>query len=90
MDFFKNVGSMVGKGFDSIKTQINAQMYKTQDSTESPQPSLPKGVHILGVDDQSNPQQNISNTNNSTNSDNLTSNDYNKINPKSTTNSRAK
>ena len=80
MDFFKNVGNMVGKGFDSIKTQINAQMYKTQDSTESPQPSLPKGVHILGVDDQSNPQQNISNTNNSTNSDNLTANDYNKIN----------
>ena len=49
MDFLNKVTNMVGKGIDSIKTQIN----KAQENAFSAQPqntnNLPKGVHILGV-----------------------------------------
>jgi hypothetical protein len=76
MDFLKNVGSYVGKGFDSIKTTINSQMNKVQDSSEQSQPSLPKGVHILGVDDQPNPQQD---TSNDSNANDTNSDDFNKF-----------
>ena len=70
MDFLKNVGNMVGKGIDSIKTNI----IKAQEGSSNTQAntSLPKGVHILGVDDQAYQQQsnstqyqNVSNINNS-------------------------
>ena len=72
MDFWKNVGNMVGRGLDSIKTQINKVQENYANSNQSNE-SLPKGVHILGVDDQSysggpiyqnNPNQNINNTTN--------------------------
>ena len=76
MDFLKNVGNMVGKGLDSLKTQINKVQENSSNSYQSNN-SLPKGVHILGIDDQSNFQtknDNLQNTN-TTNSNN----DYNKF-----------
>ena len=78
MDFLKNVGSYVGKGIDTLKTNI----IKAQDSSKSTQENnpLPKGVHILGVDDQSYPQQNNANQQNSNiNNNNNKVNDYNKF-----------
>ena len=74
MDFLNKFGNMVGKGFDSIKTQINKAQENLAASNNQAS-DLPKGVHILGIDDSSRPQSdytNLSNTNNTTN------NDYNK------------
>ena len=51
-------------------------MNKVQDSSEQSQPSLPKGVHILGVDDQPNPQQD---TSNDSNANDTNSDDFNKF-----------
>ena len=75
MDFLKNVGNMVGKGFDSLKTNI----IKNQDNPNSnlPNNSLPKGVHILGIEDQPNQQTNNYNQVNNKNA-NSKENEYNK------------
>ena len=75
MDFLKNVGNMVGKGFDSLKTNI----IKNQDSPNinPPNNSLPKGVHILGIEDQPNQQTNNYNQLNKNNA-NSKENEYNK------------
>ena len=76
MDFLNKVGNMVGKGIDSIKSQINTQMNKSDSSNTSQNNNLPKGVHILGIDDSTNSRtnyQNYSNTNN------ITNNEYNKF-----------
>ena len=79
MDFLKNVGNMVGKGFDSIKTQINTQINKVQEGSSNQQNNnLPKGVHILGEDDQSSPQKNTYNQTNK-NVNDTTVSDYNKF-----------
>ena len=76
MDFLKNVGNMVGKGFDSIKTNI----YKTDNqNTNQPNNSLPKGVHILGEDEQTSLQQNNSNQNQTNINNNNKKDDYNKF-----------
>ena len=76
MDFLKNVGNMVGKGFDSIKTNI----YKSDNqNTNQPNKSLPKGVHILGEDEQTSLQQNNSNQNQTNINNNYKKDDYNKF-----------
>ena len=49
MDFLNKVGSMVGKGFDSIKSQINKAQENAFSSPPPNTTNLPKGVHILGV-----------------------------------------
>ena len=77
MDFLKNVGNMVGRGLDTIKTQINKVQENYANSNNQSNQSLPKSVHILGIDDQSAqstyqnnlPNQNINNM----------SNDYNNL-----------
>ena len=49
MDFLNKVCSMVGKGFDSIKSQINKAQENAFSSPPPNTTNLPKGVHILGV-----------------------------------------
>ncbi len=49
MDFLNKVGNMVGKGIDSIKSQINKAQENAFPSPQENTPNLPKGVHILGV-----------------------------------------
>ena len=73
MDFLNKVGNMVGKGFDTVKTNI----IKFQDNSNNPQTNnnLPKGVHILGEDDQPVPElNNLNQANQNINKEN----DYNK------------
>ena len=49
MDFLNKVGNMVGKGIDSIKSQINKAQENAFSSPQQNTSSLPKGVHILGA-----------------------------------------
>ena len=74
MDFINKFGNMVNKGIDSIKSQIN----KTQENsltTSQQYNNLPKGVHILGEDDQPVPElNNLNQANQNINKEN----DYNK------------
>ena len=74
MDFLNKFGNMVGKGFDSIKTQINKAQENLAASNNQAN-NLPKGVHILGIDDASRPQSDYAN---SSNPNSETNNDYNK------------
>ena len=74
MDFLNKFGNMVGKGFDSIKTQINKAQENLAASNNQTS-NLPKGVHILGIDDTSRPQSDYAN---SSNPISTTNNDYNK------------
>ena len=74
MDFLNKFGNMVGKGFDSIKTQINKAQENLAASNNQAN-NLPKGVHILGIDDTSRPQSDYAN---SSNPSSTTNNDYNK------------
>ena len=67
MDFLNKVGNMVGKGIDSIKSQINKAQENAFPSPQENTPNLPKGVHILGVIENENEKekdQNINNNNN--------------------------
>ena len=61
MDFLNKFGNMVGKGFDSIKTQINKAQENLAASNNQTS-NLPKGVHILGIDDSSSPQSDYANS----------------------------
>ena len=74
MDFLNKFGNMVGKGFDSIKTQINKAQENLAASNNQTS-NLPKGVHILGIDDSSRPQSDYANASNPIST---TNNDYNK------------
>ena len=47
MDFLKNVGNMVEKGFDSIKTQINTQINKVQEGSSNQQNNNLQKVFIF-------------------------------------------
>ena len=49
MDFLNKVGDFVGKGFDSLKSQLNKAQANTFSSPQQNTTNLPKGVHILGV-----------------------------------------
>ena len=49
MDFLNKVGNMVGKGIDSIKSQINKAQENAFSSPQQNTSNLPKGVHILGA-----------------------------------------
>ena len=50
MNYLNKFGNMVSKGIDVVKTQINTQIKSDNPSYNS---SLPKNVHILGVEDNS-------------------------------------
>jgi len=77
MDFLNKFGNMVGKGFDSIKTQINKAQENLANSNNQAS-NLPKGVHILGIDDTARPQSDYANPSNPNSATTLTNNDYNK------------
>ena len=70
MDFLNKVGNMVGKGIDSIKSQINKAQENAFPSPQENTTNLPKGVHILGVIENENEKerdQNINSNNKYTN-----------------------
>ena len=75
MDFLKNVGSMVGKGFDTLKTNI---IKNQENQSNQPNNSLPKGVHILGTEDLTVTQDNYQNQPNA----NINVNSQNPMNKK--------
>ena len=64
MDFLNKVGNMVGKGIDSIKSQINKAQENAFPSPQENTPNLPKGVHILGVIENENEKEKDQNINN--------------------------
>ena len=67
MNFLNKVTDFVGKGIDTIKTQIN----KVQENTSQQNPNkLPKGIHILGVIENENEQAQNLNTDNNGNYNN--------------------
>ena len=76
MDFLKNVGSMVGKGFDTLKTNI---IKNQENQNNQPNNSLPKGVHILGTEDLTATQENYQNQPNTNINVNNQENDYHKF-----------
>ena len=73
MNFFNKVGDFVGKGLDTIKSQINKVQENTFDSPQQNTNNLPKGIHILGVIENENEKsQNINNDNNNNYSNKFT------------------
>jgi hypothetical protein len=65
MDFFNKVGDFVGKGFDSLKSQLNKAQENVFTSPQQNTTNLPKGVHILGAIENENDKE----TNNNNNDD---------------------
>ena len=96
MNFLNKVGNIVGKGFDSIKSQLNKAQENVFNSPQQNTNPLPKGVHILGeMENENDKEQNPSNINNNKfanffginsnmnnniNNDNQKNNDINQIN----------